>query len=197
MAAAGLMMLGISTVIAVTGGFKGSKTSVSKPSLMVASNSPVAVATSSPEVPAVSVELNRPQSNENEIGAQKMSVASPASDSVRLHPNQRVRVTTSDLSDEPQSTLVANRASEANIRASEANTRASESNTSDIVNRKAQSVDVVMQIENGRVLQASIANPRKGMDGYEAMALRIARQRRYPAKKKGQETVKIQISPLD
>ena len=37
-----------------------------------------------------------------------------------------------------------------------------------------------MQIENGRVLKASIANPRPGMDSYEALALRIARQRRLP-----------------
>jgi hypothetical protein len=67
----------------------------------------------------------------------------------------------------------------------------------DEVNVSAPSVDVVMQIENGRVLRAAIANPRKGMDGYEALALRIARQRRYPAKKSGQETVRIRVSPPD
>jgi len=57
----------------------------------------------------------------------------------------------------------------------------------------AQSIRVVMQIENGRVLRASIANPQSGMEGYEAMALRIARQRRYPATKAGQESVTIKV----
>lgn len=56
------------------------------------------------------------------------------------------------------------------------------------------SIRVVMQIENGRVLKASIANPKPGMDGYEAMALRIARQRRYPATMNGGETVTINVN---
>ncbi len=57
----------------------------------------------------------------------------------------------------------------------------------------SQSIRVVMQIENGRVLKASIANPKPGMDSYEAMALRIARQRRYPATTSGGETVTIAV----
>lgn len=57
----------------------------------------------------------------------------------------------------------------------------------------SQSIKVVMQIENGRVLKASIANPRPGMDSYEAMALRIARQRRYPTTTSGGETVTITV----
>jgi hypothetical protein len=51
-----------------------------------------------------------------------------------------------------------------------------------------------MQIENGRVLKASIAGHKAGMDSYEALALRIARQRRYPAKATGQETVRITVT---
>ena len=51
-----------------------------------------------------------------------------------------------------------------------------------------------MQIENGRVLKASIANHKPGMDSYEALALRIARQRRYPATTSGGETVTISVS---
>jgi len=58
----------------------------------------------------------------------------------------------------------------------------------------AQSIKVVMQIENGRVLKASIANPRPGMDSYEALALRIARQRRYPATQTGGDTITININ---
>ena len=58
----------------------------------------------------------------------------------------------------------------------------------------SQSIKVVMQIENGRVLKASIANPKLGMDSYEALALRIARQRRYPATANGGQTVTINVS---
>jgi len=58
----------------------------------------------------------------------------------------------------------------------------------------SQSIKVVMQIENGRVLKASIANPRPGMDNYEALALRIARQRRYPATTNGGQTVTISVN---
>ena len=58
----------------------------------------------------------------------------------------------------------------------------------------SQSIKVVMQIENGRVLKASIANPKPGMDSYEALALRIARQRRFPATASGAETVTISVN---
>jgi len=58
----------------------------------------------------------------------------------------------------------------------------------------SQSIKVVMQVENGRVLKASIANPKPGMDSYEALALRIARQRRYPATQNGGQTVTISVS---
>lgn len=58
----------------------------------------------------------------------------------------------------------------------------------------SQAIRVVMQIENGRVLKASIANPKPGMDSYEAMALRIARQRRYPTTLTGGETVTINVN---
>jgi hypothetical protein len=57
----------------------------------------------------------------------------------------------------------------------------------------SQAIRVVMQIENGRVLKASIANPKPGMDSYEALALRIARQRRYPATANGGQTVTISV----
>jgi hypothetical protein len=60
--------------------------------------------------------------------------------------------------------------------------------------QSSQPIKVVMQIENGRVLKASIANHKPGMDSYEAMALRIARQRRYPAATTGGETVTITVN---
>lgn len=58
----------------------------------------------------------------------------------------------------------------------------------------SQSIKVVMQIENGRVLKASIANPKPGRDSYEALALRIARQRRFPQTLTGGETVTINVN---
>ena len=58
----------------------------------------------------------------------------------------------------------------------------------------SQSIKVVMQIENGRVLKASIANHKPGMDSYEALALRIARQRRFPPTTSGAETVTISVN---
>ena len=60
-----------------------------------------------------------------------------------------------------------------------------------------QSVKVVMQIENGRVLNASVANRRPGMESYEALALRIARQRRYAPTVNGGETVTITVRPQE
>lgn len=59
----------------------------------------------------------------------------------------------------------------------------------------SQSVKVVMQVENGRVLKASIANPKPGMESYEALALRIARQRRFASTTNGGETVTITVRP--
>ncbi len=64
--------------------------------------------------------------------------------------------------------------------------------TNDVA-RRSQSVSVNMKIENGRVLQASIANHVSGMDAYEALALRIARQRRYPVKASGQQTIVVAV----
>lgn len=58
----------------------------------------------------------------------------------------------------------------------------------------SQSVKVVMHVENGRVLKASIANPKPGMEGYEALALRIARQRRFAPSVNGGETVTISVA---
>lgn len=59
----------------------------------------------------------------------------------------------------------------------------------------SEPIKVVMQVENGRVLKASIANPKPGMESYEAMALRIARQRRYAPTVNGGETVTITVRP--
>jgi hypothetical protein len=61
--------------------------------------------------------------------------------------------------------------------------------------KKQEPITVNLQIENGRVLKASVANSKPGMEGYEALALRIARQRRYAANVSGGQTVRISVSP--
>ena len=73
----------------------------------------------------------------------------------------------------------------------------SASSANDSMETKARSISVVMQIENGRVLNASIANHAAGMDNFEALALRIARQRRYPTGKNGNETVTISVNKTE
>lgn len=67
-------------------------------------------------------------------------------------------------------------------------------NQSDDNGSDGKSIKVVMQIENGRVLKASVAKSQAGMESYEATALRIARQRRYPAQRDGQGTITIRVT---
>ena len=61
-------------------------------------------------------------------------------------------------------------------------------------NENAQTVKVTVRIEGGRVAQAFVAEHRGGMEAYEALALRIARGRRYAAQASGQETVLVSIN---
>jgi Domain of unknown function (DUF4388) len=57
----------------------------------------------------------------------------------------------------------------------------------------SRTIEVVVRIENGRVSQAFIAHPQPGMEAYEALALRIARQRRYLRGTTAQESVAVEI----
>jgi hypothetical protein len=59
---------------------------------------------------------------------------------------------------------------------------------------KAQTVKVHVEVEKGRVRQSFIDEPRPGMEAYEALALRIARQRRYPETVNGQDTILLKIN---
>ncbi len=56
-------------------------------------------------------------------------------------------------------------------------------------------ITVAMEIKNGRVTYAAVENRRPGMEAFEASALRIARQRRYPSNKNGHETFVVRMSP--
>jgi Domain of unknown function (DUF4388) len=69
------------------------------------------------------------------------------------------------------------------------------SNKSELATGNAQAIDVVVSVENGRVLRAKVRERRPGLEAYEALAVRIARARRYAASASGEETVTIKINP--
>lgn len=56
-------------------------------------------------------------------------------------------------------------------------------------------VHVLMEVKDGRVAEARVLNPRPGAGAYEALALRMARQRRYPDNFTGGDTWKIRVKP--
>ncbi|MDT7603047.1 MAG: hypothetical protein QOF61_1044 [Acidobacteriota bacterium] len=56
-------------------------------------------------------------------------------------------------------------------------------------------VHVLMEVKDGRVTQARVLNPRAGAGAYEALALRMARQRRYPDNFTGGDTLKVRVNP--
>ena len=61
--------------------------------------------------------------------------------------------------------------------------------------RGAYVVRVLMEVKNGQVTDARVLNPRPGAGAYEALALRMARQRRYPEKFSGGDTLRISVKP--
>ena len=138
-AAAVVMVVGLSTVIAVTGGFKNNQ----------------------PET----VSAQQPQTVVTPAAIPAESPKSQASVAAVVRPKKQTKV---EEKPAPE--------------------------TAKEVEPGPQSIKVVMQIENGRVLKAAIANPKPGRDSYEALALRIARQRRYPATQTGGETITINVN---
>lgn len=56
-------------------------------------------------------------------------------------------------------------------------------------------VRVLMEVKSGRVTDARVLNPRAGAGAYEALALRMARQRRYPENFSGGDTLSIRVKP--
>jgi hypothetical protein len=147
--AAVLMVVGLSTVIAVTGGFTKNEAGTAA-TLPQNSSQPAAVAAAQLETPL--------HKTAPETVARSTRTASERRQEKRSKPEPAASEPAPEA--EPSS----------------------------------QSIKVVMQIENGRVLKASIANPKPGMDSYEAMALRIARQRRFPSTVTGGETVTINVN---
>jgi len=145
-AAAVVTVIGLSTAIAVTGGFKNNQIAATPLQQTQPQSAPAATSAELPKaVVAASVRTNRSERREEK----------------RTKQNEKTAPETVPAATEPE--------------------------------QSSQAIKVVMQIENGRVLKASIANPKPGMDNYEALALRIARQRRYPTTVTGGETVTISV----
>ena len=145
-AAAVVTVIGLSTAIAVTGGFKNNQIAATPLQQTQPQSAPAATSAELPKaVVAASVRTNRSERREEKRSKQ----------------NEKTAPETVPAATEPE--------------------------------QSSQAIKVVMQIENGRVLKASIANPKPGMDNYEALALRIARQRRYPTTVTGGETVTISV----
>jgi hypothetical protein len=170
-AAVGLLLLGLSTVIALTRSFAGRNAPIAAPAPAVATEiEPVQKESSaSAETKPQELQADREVSRRG---------ANPFTDSNRrTTPALKQEKTEVDTSSGPQETQTKQQTEPAENSA------------------KVEPVKVVLHIENGRVSQASIANHKPGMDAVEALALRIARQRRYPAKSKGPETVVIKVSP--
>lgn len=68
---------------------------------------------------------------------------------------------------------------------------------SEITGTNAQTIKVSVHVEKGRVTQAFVEEHRPGLEAYEALALRIARTRRYSPEASGQDTVSVRISSPD
>jgi hypothetical protein len=68
---------------------------------------------------------------------------------------------------------------------------------SGLTGQRTETIKVVVRVEKGRVAQAFIEEHRPGMEAHEAIALRIARGRRYSQTASGQETVSVDISSPD
>jgi len=149
-AAAALMVVGLSTVIAVTGGFTKNEPAATAASLPQSSSQPAPVAAAQSELPV------------HKIAPETVARSTRATSERREEKRSKPEPVASEPAPQPEPS--------------------------------SQSIKVVMQIENGRVLKASIANPKPGMDSYEAMALRIARQRRFPSTTTGGETVTINVN---
>lgn len=61
--------------------------------------------------------------------------------------------------------------------------------------RREYVVEVLVEVKDGRVTDARVWNPRPGAGPFEAVALDMARERRYPEGFTGGERVKIRVKP--
>ena len=61
--------------------------------------------------------------------------------------------------------------------------------------RREYVIEVLVEVKEGRVTDARVWNPRPGASAYEAVALRMARERRYPEGFTGGERLRIRVKP--
>ena len=185
MAVAGLMMLGLSSVIAVTGGFKKAFEPDRPPSLPTESRDRLVPAiVAQPSSSTHQIEIRKSPTGHGDISKGREVTSALESSHRQVGP-----VSTSKQNETNGPGATGETAS--GMKSPNSNERATKLQE---VIPKVESVNVVMRIENGRVLEASVANHKAGMDNYEALALRIARQRRYASKMTGEETVKVNVT---
>lgn len=67
--------------------------------------------------------------------------------------------------------------------------------TGGTANARGYDVRVLLEVKEGRVTDARVLNPRPGAKAYEALALKTARQRRYPKEFTGGDTWKVRVKP--
>jgi hypothetical protein len=67
--------------------------------------------------------------------------------------------------------------------------------TGGAANAGGYDVRVLLEVKDGQVTNARVLNPRPGAKVYEALALRTARQRRYPKDFTGGDTWKVRVKP--
>jgi hypothetical protein len=108
--------------------------------------------------------------------------------------NETERVASSQPSSAAKKTEVAAKQTQAAAQLS-ALQRDARKATQDSSARGAYVVHVLMEVKDGRVAEARVLNPRPGAGAYEALALRMARQRRYPDNFTGGDTWKIRVKP--
>lgn len=190
MAAAGLMMLGLSTVIAVTGGFGKRISSNQQSTSPTPFTSPASVTDRSTR--QISGELSPTLPRSEERNEAKIQRAPKEKDPATLLAQSSHREN-STFSIKKDQTAESNDFRTVSSAADVPPVTRIEGKGNEVI-ANTQSVKVILQIEDGRVAQASIANHKSGMDAYEALALRIARQRRYPSNAGGQETVVIKVN---
>ena len=178
--AAGLLLLGISTLITVTGGF-GKNVSTRNVTSSIAPSANVA--TPSENGGPATTPAESEKRNDLRVARQSgrgREIARGSEHSARPENRQASNDTNEAASNNPTPQPVTAKSEQVPEK---------RETVSD-----PQSVKVLLQIEGGRVAKASIANPRPGMEAYEAMALRIARQRRFPSVSASQESVTIKVN---
>jgi hypothetical protein len=170
--AAGFVMLGLSTVIALSGRLNSAR--------------PFSERTTSENTLGATTKSAQTEMQKHTASANETSKTGRTSEQLRRQDN---RVSTGKRETKNESASSTAQLSQTTSAVSnEQDKKATDSVAS------PQSVNVIMQIENGRVLNASIEGHKPGMDSYEGLALRIAKQRRYPSKVTGQESIKISVA---